>query len=65
MRTWSSCWIEFWLTRELCPARHWVVDGADSESAQAIIVELSVTNPKPQQDAVDLLLGGGLHISAW
>lgn len=62
MKTVLSCWVKFWLTRELRPASHWVVDGADSESAQAIIVELSVANPKTQQDAVDLLLRGGLQI---
>lgn len=46
-------------TGQLRPRCH-AADGVDGVCAQAVVQQLPVANPEPQQDPVDLLLGGRL-----
>lgn len=62
MRTcyWSKgCW-ENGLTGQVGPGGD-AAEGVSGVAAQAVVQQLAVPQPEAQQDAVDLLLGGGLR----
>lgn len=48
------------LTGQVRPGGN-AADGVSRVAAQAIVQQLTIPDPKAQQDPVDLLLGGGLR----
>lgn len=48
------------LTGQIGPGGH-TADAVDRVTAETVVQQLTISNPKAQQDSVDLLLGGGLQ----
>lgn len=48
------------LTGQIGPGGH-TADSVDRVTAETVVQQLTISNPKAQQDSVDLLLGGRLQ----